>query len=181
MILLKGGLHRFDIWKKASGDAQNNQFIKTITLDLTNGPDFFFLEFKPERLRQKVIDYSINSEGLPKYLQKFKGWFINAGLDFSDLASDTLTALIGELMDFQETNEYLYDFYPFANDLTFHFWVLDDTDSLMLKEIEEGYEGLYLRFISQDVITKLKLYSQAQLAATYGGEHKLPATGEIET
>lgn len=177
MILLKGGLHRFEVHNPTIEPS----LVDTIDLDLCNGEDKFYLDYKPERLRHKFINYASNPSGLPEYEQQHKGWFVTAGLDYSIKTTDVLTARIGKLIDHQEGNINYYKFFPFLNDLSFSLIMLDDTDSLFMRMLEdEGYEGLYLRFISKQAVTRLNWYTIAQAAATYGGEHKLPSTGEIE-
>jgi hypothetical protein len=175
LILLKGGLHGINIINR------QGIVIKSYSLDLCNGPDLFWLEFEPQLLRHEYIDYSVNSRGLPGYWQEFNGWRVKVGLDYSTQARDVLTAMIGAIMDYQETNLYTYEFYPFANDLTFHFPMINDVDSLKMVELpNEGYEGLYLRFVSSGVIMKLNLFTQAQLAVTYIG-HLIPRSGKLQT
>lgn len=172
MILLKGGKHRFKVFQGSNPfDAGTHDLLATIDLDLTNGQEFFTLDFIPQRLRHAFIDYSKDARGLPGWRQIFKGYQVRVGLDYSIIAPADLAAQIGQLMDYQENNDTYYEFYPYINDIDFHFIVLDDTDSLFTRQLEgEGVEGLYLRFISAGVITKLDWHTIAQVAATYKGD-----------
>lgn len=183
MILLKNGKPRFKRYTSTGA------LYDTIDLDYTLLPGKLWVNWRKIFLSHDIIDFSADEGdfpyGMPYEAKVLIGWDIFFTFSYAQYHKEDMTYKMGQLFD-SEADGFTVKCFPRLDDTTFGPEVTDLNDDIQLslrnkRSAPIAYEGLVLNFKTKYPVKKLNWLTSAQVAATYGGEYKLPATGQIET